>query len=165
MTVAYVNTYTHSVAYVTDQLLTSLKDVIREIGLSPEKFADSWPSSSRAMRAWLESKHLYKIALEIYDPNDSDKAILVPEFDVDYDYDGDGSFWVDGEALRYEIRKQGKVPSACRYSLILYTHPGEPHVDGWGPTDGRSRAGMRRYATGTSVGAPGLGASAAVWTR
>ncbi|HGA3328186.1 TPA: HORMA domain containing protein, partial [Pseudomonas aeruginosa] len=36
--------YTHSVTYVTDNILKSLKDIILLSGLDPEHFADRWES-------------------------------------------------------------------------------------------------------------------------
>lgn len=41
-TFVVVNTYTHSVTYVTDKMLMSLKEIIRCSGLSPEKFVTDW---------------------------------------------------------------------------------------------------------------------------
>lgn len=40
--------YTHSVTYVTDNILKSLKDIILLSGLDPEHFADRWESNTRA---------------------------------------------------------------------------------------------------------------------
>jgi hypothetical protein len=166
-TFAYVNTYAYSVTHLTDNMLRGLQELIRELGLSPKKFADDWKSSDLAISTWLSSRHLYKLALEIYDPSKSSRAILVPEFDIVYSSDSgeDGSFWVDGEALRYEILKAGVLPSACTYSLLCYNHSGYPSVTGWGSTDARSREGMTRYVAGPTIGAPGLAANSAYWGR
>jgi len=38
MTSVAVNTYTHSVTYLADNVLRSLKDIIRESGLNPANF-------------------------------------------------------------------------------------------------------------------------------
>jgi hypothetical protein len=166
-TVTHVNVYAYSVTYLTDQMLRSLQTLIRELGLSPRRFADDWPSSERAISTWLNSRHLERIALEIYDPATPSEAILVPEFEVVYGYgdDDDGGFWIDAEALRYEILKTGTLPSECSYSLICFTKPGRPDVDGWGPVASRSREGMTRYVAGTTIGAPGLAANSSYWTR
>lgn len=165
-TVAFVNTYAYSVTYLTDKMLRSLQELIRDLGLDPRKFATGWESSSLALLTWLTSRHLEKISLEIYDPAESSKAILVPEFEIVYGSgDADGSFWVDGEALRYEILKTGTLPSQCSYSLICFNKPGRPDVPGWGSVDGRSREGMTRYVAGTTIGAPGLSANSAYWAR
>jgi hypothetical protein len=166
-TFACVNTYAYSVSYLTDNMLRGLQELIRELGLSPKKFADDWGSSDLAISTWLSSRHLYRIALEIYDPSRPSRAILVPEFDIVYGSGGgeDGSFWVDGEALRYEILKAGALPSDCTYSLLCYNHSGYPTVPNWGPTDARSRDGMTRYVAGQTIGTPGLAANSAFWGR
>jgi hypothetical protein len=119
------------------------------------------------MATWLGSRDLVSVALEIYNPSKPTTAILVPEFDIVYgsDADSDGSFWVDGEAIRYEILKAGALPSQCGYSLLCYTKPGRPEVDGWGPVGERSRDGMNRYIAGRTIGAPGLSATSAYWAR
>ncbi len=88
-TFAYVNTYAYSVTHLTDNMLRGLQELIRELGLSPQKFADDWRSSELAISTWLGSGQLYKLALEIYDPSEPDEAILIPEFDIVYDTDSD----------------------------------------------------------------------------
>ena len=167
MSAVSVNVYAYSVNYLTGQLLRGLQQVIRELGLDPRRFADDWPSSERAISTWLQSRDLYKIELEIYDPARPSNAILAPEFDVVYGDDGDddGSFWADTQAMFYEILKSGALPSQCTYSLLCYTHPGRPDVSGWGPGDSRSRDGMSRYVGGRVIGAPGLAANSAFWAR
>ncbi|MGO9791255.1 MAG: HORMA domain containing protein [Solirubrobacteraceae bacterium] len=166
-TFAFVNTYAYSVTHLSDNMLRGLQELIRELGLSPKKFADDWKSSDLAISTWLSSRHLNKLALEIYDPSKPSKAILVPEFDIVYgsDADEDGSFWVDSDALRYEILKAGVLPSQCTYSLVCFNKPGRPEVDGWGAVDSRSREGMTRYVAGRTIGAPGLSANSAYWAR
>lgn len=164
---AFVNTYAYSVTYLTDKMLRGLQELIRELGLDPKKFADDWSSSSLAVSTWLESRHLKKLALEIFGPDDSITPVLVPEFEIVYssDSDDDGSFWADGEALRYEILKAGVLPSKCSYSLICFNKPGRPDVTGWGASGARSREGMTRYLAGPTIGAPGLSANSAYWAR
>ena len=58
MTSVAVNTYTHSVTYLVDNILKSLKDIIRESGLDPSNFISGWGSNKRALTTWLESQHL-----------------------------------------------------------------------------------------------------------
>ncbi|WP_249010500.1 hypothetical protein [Conexibacter sp. DBS9H8] len=166
-TIAIVNTYAYSVNYLADNMLRGLQELIRELGLNPRKFTDDWPSSDRAISTWLSSRHLYKIELEIYAPKKPAEALLVLEFEVEYGTSGDddGSFWVDSEAMRYEILKTGTLPKDCAYSLICFNHPGRPDVHGWGPADSRPRDGMHRYVGGKTIAAPGLSANSAMWAR
>ncbi|MBA3920409.1 MAG: hypothetical protein H0X31_01350 [Nostocaceae cyanobacterium] len=67
-TFVVVNTYTHSVTYVTNKLLLTLKEIINLSGLSPAKLADQWDVLERGIQTWLESRHLKLIVLEVYNP-------------------------------------------------------------------------------------------------
>lgn len=156
-------TYTHTVTHVTTKMLLTLKDIIREIGLDPTRFTDSWDTYERAISTWLASRHLEKVTLEVYDPKTD---VLVTRWDMDVVYAsvGDGALWVDTAAVRYAIAKAGVVPSTCRYNLIL-TAPGGAGVSGWGDCYFRSTAGFNRYAVGATVGGNGLSAQTAYWSR
>lgn len=155
--------YTHSVTYVADNILKSLKDIIRLSGMSPEAFAGSWDSNLRAVKAWLDSGHLEKVILEVFDPN-TNKLITRWDIDVVYSWGGgDGSFWTDTEQIKYAIRKAGVAPSQAKYELLLHTKPGRPDVDGWGRGEYRSTDGMVRQSLGTTVEHSGLGANTSYW--
>jgi hypothetical protein len=166
MTTVAVNTYTHSVTYVADNILKSLKDIVRLSGLDPSHLVNSWESTMRAMRAWLESQHLEQVTLEIYDPITD---ALVTKWDIDIAYawsaGGDGNFWTDTEQLKYHIRKQGIAPSQAKYRLLLKTKPNEPKVEGWGDVYGRSTTGMVRQSLGSTVEHHGLGANTSYWRK
>src|SRR5262245_8118010 len=95
-------TYTHTVTYVTTKMLLTLKEIIREIGLDPARFTDSWDSYEQAISTWLSTRHLQRVTLEVYDPRNNG---LVTRWDMDVLYStvGDGSLWVDTAAVRYSI--------------------------------------------------------------
>jgi len=157
--------YTHSVTYVTDNILKSLKDIIVLSGMDPSAFVGDWASNSRAIKAWLESGHLEQVILEIFNPN-TDTLIFKWEVGIVYGAsNGDGSFWTDTEQLAYAIRKCGVLPSQAKYSVQLKNKPGRPDVDGWGPGSARSTAGMVRQSLGTTVEHNGLGANTAYWRK
>ena len=56
MTSVAVNTYTHSVTYVADNILKSMKDIIRLSGLDPTNLIGEWETNMRALRTWLDSR-------------------------------------------------------------------------------------------------------------
>lgn len=158
-----VYSYTHSVTYVTDNILKSFREIIRLSGLSPAKFVDNWHDYQRAINAWLSSEHLLQVVLEIYHPRTN---ALIKRWDIDIAYEwssGDGSFYADVEQLRYAIRKAGIAPSEAEYTMILVHKPGAPAVQNWGAGSLRSTAGMTRQSLGSTVDHNGLGASAAYW--
>lgn len=163
MTTVAVYSYAYSVSYVTDNILKSLKDIIRLSGLSPEKLTDDWESLHRAISTWLASEHLEQVILEVYNPK-NDALITRWDVDVVYAWDGSaGQFWTDTDQLRYAIRKAGVWPSDARYRVLLRNKPNRPEVPGWGPAAARSLDGFVRQSLGTTVEHCGLGASAHYW--
>ena len=166
MTNVAVYSYTHSVTYVADNILKSIKDIICLAGLDPSKLVQGWESNSLALRTWLESGHLKSVALEIYDPRNDG---LITRWDIDIVYSwtggGDANFWTDTDQLRYHIRKAGVAPVDASYRLVLDNRQGRPDVAGWSSTTYRSTNGMVRQSLGSTIEHGGLGANAAYWRR
>jgi hypothetical protein len=163
MTSVTVNTYTHSVTYVTDNILKSLKDIIQSSGLNPLHLAEGWESYTKGLRAWMESKHLERVMLEIYNPT-TNELVLRWDLDIAYGWSADdGRFWTDTDQLRYHIKKAGIAPADAKYDVILRTKEGRPDVAGWSSVQLRSTNGMARQSLGSTVEHSGLGASAAYW--
>jgi hypothetical protein len=165
MTTVAVNTYTHSVTYVADNILKSLKDIIRLSGLNPSSFVADWNLYLRGITTWMNSGHLERIVLEIYNPKTD---ALVGRWDVEIAYgwtSGDGSFWTDTDQVKYAILKAGLASSDARYRLVVDRKPGWTAVDGWSNTQYRSTAGMVRQSLGTTVEHSGLGANSAYWRK
>lgn len=165
MTSVTVNTYTHSVTYVADNILKSMKDIVRLSGLDPANLVDSWESKMKALQAWLGSRHLETVVLEIFDPKTD---ALVGRWDIDVIYTtgtGDGGFWTDTEQIKYHIRKAGLAPSEARYRLLLQNKTGRPDVEGWGTAQYRSTDGFVRQSLGSTIEHNGLGGSTAYWRK
>ena len=164
MTTVAAYSRTHSVTYVTDNILKSLKDILRLSGLDPTQLAEDWDSTHRAIRTWLQSEHLERVVLEIYNPKTD---ALVTRWDIDVVYrwsgSGDGSFYTDTDQLRYHILKAGVVPSQAKYKILLTNKPGREDVPGWGPGSLRSTEGMVRQTLGSTIEHNGLGGQAAYW--
>ena len=126
MTSVSTYSYTHSIRYVADNILKSLKNILLQSGLDPRQFVDNWESNLRAISAWMTSGHLQRVELEIINPLTN---TLVTRWDLEITYgwsDGDGSFWTDTEQLRYAILKAGVAPNQARYRLLLTPSPGAP---------------------------------------
>ncbi|MGV8838817.1 MAG: HORMA domain containing protein [Bauldia sp.] len=165
MTSVAVNTYTHSVTYVADNILKSMKDIVRLSGLDPSGLVSDWASTMEALQAWLQSKHLETVLLEIFNPKTD---ALVGRWDIDVVYTagtGDGGFWTDTDQIKYHVRKAGLMPSEASYRLLLRTKPGRPNVRGWSTATSRSTAGFTRQSLGSTIEHNGLGGSAAYWRK
>jgi len=163
-TFVVVNTYAYAVTYVTDKLLTSIKTIVRQSGLSPEKLADQWPVLERGVTAWLRSKDLEQLHLEVYNPA-TDALVGRWDFEIYYGFQGDGAFWVDPDAIKYHILKQGVWPSSCQYRIVATTKPGRPDVDGWSSTSLRSTDGFVKQGVGTAISGSGLSTGTGYWRK
>lgn len=163
MTTTITYSRTHSVTYVADNILKSLKDIIRESGMNPAKLVNDTEVIMRGLTTWLDSEHLERITLEIYSPR-TNKLITRWDIDVRYDWAfGDATFWTDTEQLKWAIKKAGVAPADAKYKLIVHNKDGRSDVAGWHPCSYRSTAGMVRQSLGSTIEHNGLGASASYW--
>ncbi len=161
-----VNTYTHSVTYVTGNILRSLQDIVRLSGLNPTQISEEWSVLERGISTWVDSKHLETIVLEVYNPSTN---LLIGRWDIDIAYEwsgaGGGRFWVDTEQIKFAIKKAGVWPSDSKYSIICQTKNGRPNVDGWSTVQFRSTAGMVKQSLGTTIEHSGLGAASSYYRK
>lgn len=165
MTSVTVNTYTHSVTYLADNILKSFKDVIRLSGLDPGRLVADWETNMRALKTWLGTGDLERVVLEVFNPR---TGALIVRWDIDVVYNwssGDGSFWTDTEQLKYHIRKAGMAPRDASCDILIKTKPGRPDVAGWGTGTHRSTEGLVRHSLGSTIEHYGLGGSAAYWRK
>jgi len=97
---------TQSVTYVADNILKSLKDIIRLSGMDPSNFVSDAAVNMRGIKTWLETGDLEKIMLDIYNPS-TDALLFRWEIDVSYGWSsGDGSFYTDTEQLKFNFQQR-----------------------------------------------------------
>ena len=165
MSAVAVFSYTQSVVYVADNILKSLKDIIRLSGLDPTKLVNDWAVLLRGLSAWIESRHLESVTLEIFDPK-TDGLLFRWDIEVVYTWDvSAGTFWTDTDQLKWAIKKAGLVPSQADYRLSVHNKPGRPDVSGWSSCTLRSTDGMVRQSLGTTVEHNGLSANTTYWRK
>lgn len=158
-----VYSYSHSVTYVSDNILKSFKDIIRLSGLDPAHLASQWDVLLRGLSAWIESEHLEKVILEIYHPS-SDALLTRWDIDIVYTWSSsEGNFWTDTEQLKYAIKKCGVAPEHAKYRLLVTNKPGAGNVEGWSSTTLRSTQNMVRQSLGSTIEHSGLGANTSYW--
>lgn len=164
MSVVSVNTFTYTAGYLTANLIRSVADILKDVGLDP---GELWSDTlDRGLKVWIESEDLQALVLEIYNKA-TGRLVGRFDFDLDYTYStGDtGSFWLDRDQVRFAIRKAGILPSGCSYDVIAKTKPGRPDVPGWMSTAFRSTDGMTRHAVGAAIGAGSAAAGLAYYSR
>lgn len=164
---AYVGVHTraHTVTHVTNKLLYSLKEIIRESGLSPAKLTQQWGALERGISTWLRAEDLTRVILEVYDPRRPKELVHRWDFDIDYNTPGDGSMWVDTDEIKYNIKKAGLFPSQCTYRFVVTTKAGAADVEGWRGATPLSTEGFVRQNLGTSIDGSGIRAGAAYWRK
>ena len=160
-----VRSYTHSVTYVADNVLKSLKDILVYSGLDPGKLVSQWDVLHRGIRTWIESGHLELIVLEVFDPR-SDAPIGRWDITISYAWNGDdGAFWTDTDQIRYAIKKAGLLPATAEYQVKVTNKRGAQNVDGWSSTTYRSTAGLVEQRIGTTIEASGLSGGMSYYRR
>ena len=160
-TVTY--TRTHSVTYVTGNMLRSMLRIILLSGLFPGNYLGQWGPLSEAVATWLEDGHLTGMVLEICDPVENR---FIRRFDIKVRYDEsnrDGTFWTDVDQLERAVRNAGVAPERATYRIVLMTLPGRRYVHSWSLTTLRSAAGMVCQSLGISIGGNGIDASTDYW--
>lgn len=159
-----VSTHTHTFTYVTEKILLSLKEIVREIGLSPQQMVREWPVLEAGIKTWLETGDLRSVMLEVSDPSGS-RLMGRWDFEIVYSYQGDGGFWVDTVGIRYHIQKSGHVASRCKYRVVVDLGDGHPPVPGWGTTSLLSTEGFSRFGIGATIDGRGIGTRTHYWSR
>jgi hypothetical protein len=132
-TYSQVFTQTHSIVFLSDNLRNTLREVIRENGLSPNKLVQEWETIELGIRTWLASGHLNNIVVEFFKSGASISSARW-EFPVGYTGSGvDDDMWLDKAYLRQLIAKAARPTADCTYRVLLCTNPGAAKV--WGLTD------------------------------
>jgi hypothetical protein len=167
MQVAYAQTTsyarTHSIIFLSDNLRNTLREVIRENGLSPEKLMQDWDTIERGIRKWLETGHLTNVVVEFYRPGGSDAAARW-EFPITYAGSGvDDDMWRDKNYLRQLIAKATRPTSGCSYRIVLSTSFGAPVVPGFSDCTFLSTGQLTARPCGTVIATAHLTAGVTYW--
>ena len=151
-------TYAYSVAYVTDNMLKSMKQVVSAIGLYPNKFLNLWETYSQGIEMWLADGDMRSMTLEVYNPI-ANTLIRRLDMDVRYsDLDGDGSFfWSDIDQIARAIEDAGVSPIDAEYGILVGIRHGSRVINNWRSVQERSIDHMVRQGLGKNSEAIGLG--------
>jgi len=165
MTTTLTFSHTHAVVFISDHLRNLLKLIIVQSRLDPQKLLDAWTEVlDRAVRTWLESRHLIIIIIEFYLPG-SDVADARWDFQIHYDGSGVPEMWIDPEYLRESIAKAAPAPAGASYRVVLRLKDGAPEVPGMATTSLRSTDGLTARDAGTVIATSGITTSARYYRR
>jgi hypothetical protein len=106
--------------------------------------------------------HFEKVILEIFSP-DTDQLIKRWDLELHSDATGGLDFWFNPAEIKYHLLKAGKVPSSCRYAVIVVTKAGRPDVSGWSSCSLRDTSHLRQFSLGTTIAVGTSGARTRYW--
>lgn len=162
---AYAQTFTqtHSIVFLSDNLRNTLREVIRENGLSPDKLMQGWDTIERGIKAWLQSRHLTSIVVEFFKPNSSAVSARW-EFPVEYSGSGvEDDMWLDNAYLRQLIAKAARPSADCSYRILLCKTAGAAKVEGLIDCTFLSTGQLSARQAGTVIATGHMTASATYW--
>lgn len=165
MTATHTTAYTraHSLTFLSDNMRTALREIIRENGLDPDKLMNSWETIERGILAWTVSGHLNRVTVEFFQ---SGSTLLEARWDFPVRYTGSGiddDMWLDKAYLRQLVAKSARPSPRCTYRITLNTSNGAPHVDGFSDCTLLDTAHLASRAAGTAIATGHLTADVTYW--
>jgi hypothetical protein len=154
---------THSIVFLSDNLRNTLREVIRESGISLNKLIQDWERIERGIQTWLRSGHLNNMIVEFYWLG---SAVVSARWEFPISYSGSGvddDMWLDKNYLRQLIAKSSRPSLDCTYRIILSTDAGAPHVAGFVPCSLLSTGQLSARQAGTVIATGHLTAGATYW--
>jgi Bacterial HORMA domain 2 len=160
---AQVFTQTHSIVFLSDNLRNTLREVIRENGISPQKLVQDWEVIEQGIHTWLQSRHLNNIVVEFFKPGAS-IASARWEFPIGYTGSGvEDDMWLDKSYLRQLIAKAKRPTTDCTYRILLCTNAGAPTVAGFTSCTFLSTGQLVARQAGTVISTGHITAGATYW--
>jgi Bacterial HORMA domain 2 len=156
-------TFAQNVIFLSDNFRNSLREVIRENGLSPEKLMQDWGTIEDGIQTWLYSRHLQTIVVEFYKPGAS---CVSARWDFPISYVGLGvndDMWPDKTYLRQLIAKSARPTSDCTYRVIFCTLANARYVPDFSACTCLATGQLAARQAGTIIAAGQLTAGATYW--
>ena len=162
---AYARTFahTHNIVFLSDNMRNTLREVIRENGISPDKLMQDWTTIERGMKTWLQSGHLNNIVVEFFKPGASASSARW-EFPIGYAGSGvHDDMWLDKNYLRQLIAKSARPSTDCTYRILLCTDSGRPYVEGFVDSSFLSTGNLAARQAGTVIATGHMTAAVTYW--
>lgn len=162
---AYTTAYarTHSITFLTDNLLNILRELIRENGLSPERLMQDRTTIARGIRIWATSGHLTTVIVEFCRPG---ATVVDARWDLPVTYSGSGvddDMWLDKNYLRQLIAKAKRPSADCSYRIVLRTSSGAEVVEGFSDCALLSTGQLAARQAGTVIATGHITAGITYW--
>jgi hypothetical protein len=161
---ASVFALTHNIVFLSDNLRNTLREVIRENGISsPDKLMQDWDTIEQGIKTWLRSGHLKNVIVEFFKPGAS---VASARWEFPIGYVGTGvhdDMWLDKSYLRQLTAKSARPSPDCSYRVVLRTDPGEPFVLGFVDCSLLSTGSLAARQAGTVIATGHMTAAVTYW--
>jgi hypothetical protein len=160
---ARVFAHTHNVVFLSDNLRNTLREVIRENGISPDKLMQDWGTVEQGIKTWLHSGHLNNIVVEFFRPG---ATVSSARWEFPVGYAGTGvhdDMWLDKNYLRQLIAKSARPASNCTYRVVLCTDPGRADVAGFTDCSFLSTGNLAARQAGTVIATGNMTVAVTYW--
>jgi len=155
-----VRVWTTATIYVANEVMRIFFIILDQRGLDNSKLLQQKEVINNGLYTWITTRHLKAAFLEIYHPEDPNKAVErwdlgfryeEPKADIDPENSTERQFETYIEKI-YEIQKKlDALPEGTEYRVVVNLEDGAPEVEGWQPTTLKDISHLERHHIGEMI--------------
>lgn len=179
------STWTQTTNFVVVSTVGFLFDYAQARGLGTDKITNKRDDLESALYTYINTRHLRKVSIEVYEEGASRSEEAVERFDLTFEVKdpkdltkSEQEEMVDKEFNQYrkDVMKQlqdlDSLPENVDYRILIWCVPEndlgqeKPDVDGWSSTSARSTDNLNKKNIGDdAIKTPAITADASLWVR
>ena len=169
-----VRVWTTATIYVANEVMRIFFIILDQRGLNNSKLLQQKEVINNGLYTWITTRHLKAAFLEIYHPEDQNKAVErwdfgfryeEPKADIDPENSTERQFKTYIEKI-YEIQQRlDALPEGTEYRVVVNLEPGAPAVEGWQPTTLKDISQLERYHIGEMIDTGLINVGMEYWGR
>jgi hypothetical protein len=171
-----VKIWTTAIIYVANEVMRVFFTILDQRGLSNSKLNSQKGVITNGLFTWITTRHLKAAFLEIYHPNDLNKAI--ERWDLGFVYEepreNDSKFYEDKTSNQFKTyiekisevtAKLDSLPKGTEYRVVVNLEPGAPVVEGWQPTTLKDISHLEKLHIGEMIDVGLINVGMEYWGR
>ena len=177
-------TWTQTANFVVASTVGFLFDYAQARGLETDQIANKREKLESALYTYINTRHLRKVSIEVYEEGASKSDEAIERFDLTYEIKDpeelsqselqrmeDKDFNQYRKDVMEQLQDLDSLPSNIDYRVLIWCVPEndlgqkKPDVDGWSSTSARSTDDLNKKNLGDAVNTPAINADASLWIR
>lgn len=177
-------TWTQTANFVVSSTVGFLFDYAQARGLGTDKISSKREKLESALYTYLNTRHLRKVSIEVYEEGASKSDEAIERFDLSYEVKDpdslsdsevqrlqDKDFNQYREEVMEQLQELESLPDNVDYRILIWCAPEnnhgqkKPDVDGWSSTTARSTDHLQKKDLGDAVNTGAVNADASLWFR